>query len=229
MIFLDLLFPPKTNCILCGKVIREGKICLDCESNLPFIVGNKCVICGKPIIDGDKCPDCMETNHVFTRSISPFEYDDTIKSLIARFKYYKERSLSEFFAEYMYKYIKEDGVEFDTIVPVPLHRTKLDERGYNQSELLARELSYRFDVIMSKPLRRIKNTKSQTGLKREERMKNLKGAFKVVYADLVKDKTVLLVDDVLTTGSTLDECAKVLRESCAKDVFAATIATGRNV
>lgn len=229
MIFLDLLFPPKTNCLLCGKAIKEGKICFECENKLPFIIGNRCSVCGKPIRDGDRCPDCMEINHVFNRSVSPFEYDETIKSLIARFKYYKERNLAEFFAEYMYRCIQEAGIEFDVIVPVPLHRTKLDQRGYNQSELLARELSYRFDIMMSKPLRRIRNTKSQTELNREERMKNLNGAFKVVYGDVVKDKVVLLVDDVLTTGSTLDECAKVLKESGAKDVFAATIATGRNV
>ncbi|OXT08732.1 amidophosphoribosyltransferase [Thermoanaerobacterium thermosaccharolyticum] len=229
MIFLDLLFPPKTNCILCGKMIREGKICDDCESKLPFISGNTCIVCGKPIDTGEKCPDCMEYEHIFSRSISAFEYDETMKSLIARFKYYKERNLSEFFAEYMYKYIKDADIKFDVIVPVPLHRTKLDERGYNQAELLARELSYRFDIIMSKPLRRIRNTKSQTEFSREERMKNLKGAFKVVYEDMVKNKIILLVDDVLTTGSTLDECAKVLKEGGAKDVFATTIATGRNV
>jgi predicted amidophosphoribosyltransferase len=82
---------------------------------------------------------------------------------------------------------------------------------------------------MSKPLRRIRNTKSQTALSREEMTKNLKGAFKVVYEDMIKNKTILLVDDVLTTGSTLDECAKVLKEGGAKDVFATTIATGRNV
>ncbi|SNX53133.1 ComF family protein [Thermoanaerobacterium sp. RBIITD] len=229
MIFLDLLFPPKINCILCGKIIKDGSVCEDCENKLPFITGNRCIVCGKPIELGEKCPDCKENDHIFKRNVSVFEYDDMMKSLIARFKYYKERQLSEFFAKYMHKYLLNTDIKFDVIVPVPLHKTKLDERGYNQAELLARELSYRFDIILSKPIRRIKNTRSQTALNKEERAKNLKGAFKVVYSEMVKNKTILLIDDILTTGSTLDECAKVLIESGAICVYTATIATGRNV
>jgi ComF family protein len=125
--------------------------------------------------------------------------------------------------------VKKMNWPIDVIVPVPLHKIRLDERGYNQSELLARELSYRLNIFMSKALRRVRNTTTQTALHKEERIENVKGAFKVTYKDTIVGKNVLLVDDVLTTGATLDECAKVLKENGAKDVYVATIATGKNM
>lgn len=229
MIFLDLLFPPKTTCIICKTVIKTGYLCDKCKSTLKFIEGNRCSICGKPIDYEGTCLDCLEHGHEFKQNISPFEYDGVVKDLIGRFKYFKERELAPFFADYMADAVKKMNWPIDVIVPVPLHKIRLDERGYNQSELLARELSYRLNIFMSKALRRVRNTTTQTALHKEERIENVKGAFKVTYKDTIVGKNVLLVDDVLTTGATLDECAKVLKENGAKDVYVATIATGKNM
>lgn len=229
MIFLDLLFPPKTNCIICNNQTDNEDICNVCMDKLPFIKGQVCKICGKPLENCDLCPDCMEYTHIFECNISVFEYDELIKSLIARFKYYKERQLSKVFTKYMYTYIKNNGIKFDVIIPVPLHSSKIDERGYNQSELLARDLSYKFDTIMIKAIRRIKKTMTQTALNKEERRKNVSGAFKVVQSNMIRNKNILLIDDILTTGSTLDECAKILMKSGASRIYTATIATGRNM
>lgn len=229
MMFLDLLFPPKTTCLICKNSIKTGYICEKCKSTLKFINGNSCFICGKSLDYEGICHDCLHYGHVFKRNVSAFEYDDIMKSLIARFKYFKERQLAAFFAEYMANSLEGMKWPIDVIVPVPLHKSKLDERGYNQAELLARELSYKFDIFMSKALRRIRGTPTQTALHREERIKNVKGAFKIMYKETVIDKVVLLVDDILTTGATLDECARVLKDSGAKEVYSVTIATGKNM
>lgn len=229
MIFLDLIFPPKTTCLICKNAIKTGYICEKCKNTLKFIQGNTCSICGKPINYEGICHDCLHYGHVFRQNVSTFEYDDAMKGLIARFKYFKERHLAAFFAEYMAISLEDMKWPIDVIVPVPLHKSKLDERGYNQAELLARELSYRFDIFMTKALRRIRNTPTQTALHREERINNVKGAFKIMYKETVMGKNVLLIDDILTTGATLDECARVLKDSGANEVYAGTIATGRNM
>lgn len=227
MTFLDLLFPPKTSCIVCNASIKSGYLCDRCKASLEIINGKRCRICGKPLKEGEICSDCLKTPHYFKQNVSPFEYEGIVKELIAKFKYFNERHLASFFADYMADAVKNMGWNIEVIVPVPLHRIRLDERGYNQSELLARELSYRLNIFMSKALRRVKNTTTQTALHREERMENVKGAFKVTYKDTIEGKNVLLVDDVLTTGATLDECAKALKENGAKEVYVVTIATGR--
>ncbi|MGB9679527.1 MAG: ComF family protein [Thermoanaerobacteraceae bacterium] len=228
MIFLDLLFPPKTTCIICGENIKSGYLCENCEHKLEFIHGNICNICGKPIENKGICSDCNSYGHIFKKNRSVFEYKGVIKDLIARFKYFKERDLADFFAQYIKEVIEEENWPIDLIIPVPLHKAKLDERGYNQSELLAREISYKLDILMSKALRRIRNTPTQTDLHREERIKNVKGAFNVTYKNAVENKKILLIDDVITTGATLDECARVLKEYGAEDIYVATIARGKN-
>ncbi|QSZ27961.1 ComF family protein [Aceticella autotrophica] len=230
MIFLDLFFPPKTTCLLCGEIIKEQfMICKNCEKKLKFIDERACKICGKPLEQYGICPDCENNRHIFDCNVSAFEYDEKMKELIARFKYYNERQLSDFFSYYMTESIKKRDWNIDVIIPVPLHKSKLNERGFNQSELIARNISYKLNVGMSKALRRLRDTPTQTVLNREYRINNVKDAFKALYFDAIKGKNILLIDDILTTGATLDECAKVLKDAGATKVYTATIATGRNV
>jgi len=147
-----------------------------------------------------------------------------LKSAIYRFKYRQKRKLALPLADLMYQYLLENPLPADFIVPVPLYMDRLRERGYNQAALLARELSERSRLpVEEESLVRIKETVPQVALKADERRKNVKGAFRS-QGEKIKDRQILLIDDVSTTGATLVACAEALREKGARSVWALVLA-----
>lgn len=234
--FLDLLFPEEGVCFICDKFheeVEEDHICYDCRKELYFIEENKCPTCGKPIYEekiSSRCSYCSSKEFYFSRALSSLEYRGVIKNAIHKYKYEGKSYMYKSFGESMLRTLLNENLNnFDVIVPIPLHRKRKSERGYNQSELLAKYLSQRLNIPLDKHnLKRIKRTNVQNKLDRLGRQENVKNAFKVADKGVFKYKSILLVDDIFTTGATVNECSKVLLECGAKEIIVITIATGRN-
>jgi ComF family protein len=173
------------------------------------------------------CPDCEKHKKSFLRGIALYEYD-SVKDSINYFKNNSRPEYAVFYADGIERYLSDIIKSFhaDVLVPIPLHPTKLKKRGYNQSELLANELSKRFDIpVDTHLLERTKKTKEQKKLTGNERLKNTVGAFHML-SNGVKYNNIILVDDVYTTGATLDEASRTLISGGLKNVFFVTVAIG---
>lgn len=227
----EFLFPSNITCFICGDEVVESEFCLcpKCEKNLPK-VGKHCLKCGSPIrSDSNFCLTCKSSKRYFDFARSPLIYKDGIAHAIQGLKYENRKHLAAPLAKIMeteFFKMKEKIGNFDLIVPIPLSKERFKKRGYNQAELLALELSKLVDVpVESNCVSRVKDTVSQTKLSFKERQENLEGAFKIESKEKVKGKTILLIDDVLTTGSTISHCAEILKKAGAKVVCALTFAT----
>lgn len=206
---LELLYPSNVACCICDKETHfEGLpyICDECKNKLHFING-------KRIIDTE--------NNSLTVHYA-FEYDDIIKDLIHDFKYNGKRYKAISLAYYLKKVIEKENIEYDMIIPVPLHKNRQEQRGYNQCAVLCKELDKNINKYTD-GLKRIKDTKMQTLISVEERLTNLIDAFEI-NTD-VYNKRILLIDDIVTTGSTMRECTQVLYKNGANIVIGAAIAT----
>lgn len=229
--FLQLLFPIR--CPVCdGIVIPYGeKICLGCIEKLRLLTPPQCMKCGKKIKeDGEFCEDCKKKTHYFDRGRALYEYQ-SVASCIYRMKYGGRREYADFFGEEMARYLGNfiRQVKPDGIIPIPLHSKRLRKRGYNQAALLAKALGEQMEIpVLDGFLVRVKNTKPLKLLNPEERQNNLKRAFNIAEND-VKLKTILLVDDIYTTGSTIDEVSRVLRQYGVEKIFFVTLACGAGV
>ena len=229
---LNFLLPPR--CINCGTIINdENGLCAECFNKLTFISAPYCKCCGLPfeeIVGANKntlCPNCLKKNKKnFRYARSAIKYEAISKNMILAFKFADKTENSKVFA----KWLKLAGADIfkegtDVLIPVPLHYKRLVTRRYNQSALLAKELSLLTSVPTDyKSLIKHKSTKPQVSFTSAGRRKNIKGAFSVKFPDKIKDKRIVLIDDVYTTGSTLNECAKVLLQAGAKSVDFLTIA-----
>ena len=221
--FADVIFPPY--CAICGGPLdfNDRIICEYCYQSIKFVDAPFCQDCGRPLKKtGKDCTWCA--NHVLglTRIRALGVYDRTLSPIIHLLKYGKKPSLAKRLGRMMSITVLRDQLlsRADLAVPVPLHSARHRERGYNQSELLANALAESLGIpLVTNALLRQKNTKSQTGLTPEQRMKNVAGSFQVKKADTLKGKKVLLVDDVMTTGSTLRFCAEALLRGGAEKVF----------
>ncbi len=221
---MSLFFPNR--CFMCGKVIGwQTHICYSCYDDVPYILPPVCPRCGR------SKKDCVCRGHkrLFERCASPLYYDDRLKLAIYQLKTYGYRQTVDALACEMAEVIRREygGIEFDAIVPVPLHKSDLSARGFNQSELLARALASSVRLPVQPVLIKRYATKPQKTLTLRQRSGNLLGVFDVVDGESIAGKTILLVDDVVTTGSTLDECAKMLKLYGAKEVYAVTAAAAR--
>lgn len=230
---LNFILPPR--CALCGKIMDADKgICDTCIQELEFLRAPICHRCGHPLGDNVNsvehnllCGQCMQHKHrAFRLSRSAFIYDDISKKLILDFKFHDHTDLAPLLAKMMYvagEDIFQKGI--DVIIPVPLHYLRLIWRKYNQSALLAQELEkltgIRADNFI---LRKTRHTKPQVECTGLARLQNVKDAFELQNPSLIKGKRILLIDDVLTTGSTLKECTSVLKHAGVKSVDWLTIA-----
>ncbi len=223
----SIVFPH--HCAYCGRPLEDGYFCEDCYKKLPFIEGNTCSICGCPIgNETDTCYECKNGFYYFNKNISACRYTSEFSELVHRFKYHNGRYLAKPFAEFMADRLREEDLPADYIIPVPLHPRKEEERGYNQSELLAKYIGRILDIpMLDNVLARDIYTESQTGLKKERRKENVQGAFSVKNRTIIDSKIILIIDDIFTTGSTINECSKVLLDNGAERVYSATLATGR--
>lgn len=220
---LDIFFPHK--CIICGTF--GNYYCDACVETVEKIYTATCPECGKISKNSKYCTACRNKVKPSINSIAvTCSYQsETVKKLIHDFKYLGITALSECCVDLMYQKLSKQKLSNNlVIVPVPLHRYKYNRRGFNQSELLARGLSDKLKAPGGNALLRHRNTRNQVGLKRHQRLSNLFNAFSCVDPELVIGKEVLLVDDVMTTGTTLNECAKVLRSAGAKKVFGIVLA-----
>ena len=228
-IILDFLFPRR--CPFCDEIVFFGDlICRRCKDRIPYTGEDHCLKCGKKLLDNEReyCRDCMCTVHHFARGRSLYVYSGNVRSAITRFKYHGRKEYSEFFgrdlAKHLGSFIKK--CHPDIIIPVPVSREKMKKRGYNQSELLAEKISEQMGIPVDRTLiTRIKNTPPMKELSRIERMKNLKGAFKINVHD-VKCRNVLIVDDIYITGSTIDAMAEELKKTGTQNVYFVALAAG---
>lgn len=232
---LDLLYPEKNVCFICDEHDSSANIshiCYNCLQEMTFLKGPRCSICGKPLEKGylqEKCHDCMQEEHYFAKAISPLEYTGRVKEAIYKYKYGKKSYMYRALGPLLVQALRDQSFDdVDIITPVPLHKKKMAQRGFNQSELLAHYVSKSLNIPLNKKdLVRIRNTDIQNKLGKSERYKNIKGAFKVKNSQAFYGLTVLLIDDILTTGATVDECSRVLIKSGAQKVYVLTLATGR--
>lgn len=233
----NLLYP-KT-CPICQNIIRgDEEICEKCYGNLEFIREPKCKKCGKRFESVDisneireYCGDCAKNEHLYEFGMAVFRYDDNIKESIYRFKYHNQRTYAGFYGKTMAaaygKLIGELGVE--VIIPVPIHYKKRIKRGYNQAELIADELGTTLGIpVDNRILVRDKATTPQKELSNVERRNNLKKAFKIAES-IVKYKKVLIVDDIYTTGSTVDACASALKKAGAGQIYFISLSIGAGI
>lgn len=217
---IDALFPPH-----CGGCRANGSLwCADCQSKLAFIHEPMCAKCGEPNTPSRLCSKCRQhpLKIEFIRSVVIFQ--GTVRDAIHRFKYERLSSLAGPFGDLFAQYWITNNLQADWIVPVPLHSARQRDRGYNQSALLAKRLSDRtYTPAIEPALKRIRITAVQMELDAAERRKNVAGAFECVD-QRIKAKRVCIIDDVCTTGATLDACAVALYQAGAASVFALTLA-----
>ena len=225
----DLIFPPR--CPLCDKVqARQLKgICPDCRRKIRYIREPRCMKCSKQLADGEReyCRDCEKRPHLFRQGRALYDYG-TVASALHRFKYKGKKEYGEIFGEelayFLGDYIRR--IEPDALVPVPMYSAKERVRGYNQAQVLAEALGRRLNLpVESDIVRRVRNTRALKALNSKERLNNLKNAF-ILRGNGVKLNTIIIVDDIYTTGSTIDAVAKVLLEAGVKNIYFVTIAIG---
>ncbi len=204
---LELIYPKQ--CILCGK-LEADSICNKCYSNL-----NK-----EEKID-------IYNNKSFNEHLYIFKYEGKIRNLIIDYKFNDKAYLSNFFTKIIIKNKKicRKIKSYDIIIPVPIHKKRKQERGYNQSELIAKILAQNLKLeLVTNSLIKEKNTVAQSSLSKEQRKQNVKQVYKIQNKQKIENKKVILLDDIYTTGSTAEECSKMLKQNGAKEILVLTIA-----
>ena len=226
----EFLFPSKIHCICCGSEIFDNEkfcLCEKCLSKLKFLSHeNTCEICGSKVFGmGHLCERCVHkafTNFTLARAV--FSYEGKIINIVHNLKFNNKQYLSRALSNLLFDYYihSDDFKDIDVIIPVPLHKKRLKQRGYNQTELLLESFKptnlVRFDIAC-----KINETESQRMISANERFENMKNCFKIVKPDVIKNKTILIVDDVFTTGATCDSLSKTLLKSGAKQVKCLTL------
>ncbi|HAP67637.1 MAG TPA: hypothetical protein DCQ99_07645 [Nitrospinae bacterium] len=235
MKFLDIIFPQK--CILCESS-HDGDaetICPNCMDKISFIKDPACARCGIPFevtypIEESLnylCGRCRSSPPLFDRALSVCQYDKTASDIISTYKYHNKPYIGKDLVSIILKVLYEKITELspELIVHVPLHVKRLKERGYDQAYILAEGIGRGLNIPVSYGnLVRTRYTAPQVSLSGSERMENVKGAFLVIDTSGIKDKSILLIDDVFTTGATIKECVKVIKKAGAGKVYVLTFA-----
>jgi ComF family protein len=223
MAVIDIIIPPA--CLVCNKALSDERktLCIECESQISFVRENYCYKCGSELEDG-YCTTCRDTEFCFEFSRSSMMYKAPLTDLIHKLKYQGYRAPASFLAEKLVETLQENPEyeEYPYIVAVPLHRVRQRERGFNQSDLIAKDLAKLTGKTWIRPIKRCRNTLSQTTLHKTQRLVNLTGAFRVHKADQIKGKNLIVIDDVFTTGSTLNEISSSLYKAGAAKVAGLT-------
>lgn len=235
---LDFIYPENISCILCNKPIKKintYSLCKDCFKELNFIQDG-CIKCGKPIIyhsleklDICGCSYCFNKSFYFDKAISCIEYSDISKSMILGFKYKNKTYMAKYISNIMKEKLDLENIKFDYITFVPLHKKRMRKRGFNQSEKIAKELGKLIDIPILDCIYRKSNTNRLYNLNRKERKIELKNAFLVKEnINYVNGKNILLIDDIFTTGSTVNEISKLLKLNNVNKIFVMTLLTKSN-
>jgi ComF family protein len=218
---LDLLFPPW--CLGCGK---EGSyLCESCRRQLPFVVPPVCPRCGRPRADGAPCPGCIAAQSAIDGIRAPFLFNGVIRRTIHELKYRNLRSAVPLLAVFLDDYLRDNPLPGDALVPVPIHRKRERERGYNQSSLLCHEINRRYGlpVIDNCLIRRTYTPPQARTSSLASRLENVTGAF-TCEDERVRGRRIILLDDVSTSGATLNSCAAVLKSAGAASVWGLVLA-----
>lgn len=231
----DIVYPKA--CVVCKKRLLDAPsideaVCLACWGKIKRNLPPYCHSCGRRLEKNNFtkhiCPDCARRKLHFDRAFSPCLYEGTIKELIQEFKYNGKDYLGSVLSKPMIEFIKEYNVPveyLDFIIPVPLHKTRLREREFNQAEILSRHIAREFKKeVLNDALLRHRQTRTQTELDIDKRRLNVAGSFSVTRRDYIRGKNILLVDDVLTTATTSSEAAYALKNAGANIVFVLTLA-----
>ena len=226
----DLFFPRR--CTICDRVIPDDSgICKVCKKKTRLLRDPVCLRCGKKLKEERVyCYDCTRREHWFERNFAIFEYP-VIRESLYRFKYRGRAEYAAFYAKAAYALHVDRFKELqaDALIPVPLHKTRFRKRGYNQAAELAKELSKLTGIpVCEDYIKRVKATKALKILDVRERQNNLKKAFLIMQND-VKLNTIIVVDDIYTTGATLDAVAKVCKEADVVSVYSLTVAVGNGL
>jgi competence protein ComFC len=229
-VFAGLLYPP--TCVHCDAPLASGEyLCADCSDLAERVAAPFCATCSEPFsgeIDGAfSCPNCRLRHFAFECAVSAYRGRGLVRDLILRFKYRQEYYLRRLLGTWLAAALDDERIRHrpaDAIVPVPLHPRRQRERGFNQAAALGLCLSRESGLPVWPALRRVRFTETQTHLSRAQRLRNLRGAFAAVPRWSVAGAHLLLIDDVFTTGATVDECARVLRQAGAASVRVVTVA-----
>ncbi|MBI5408554.1 MAG: ComF family protein [Nitrospirae bacterium] len=225
--FLNILFPE--TCPVCKRPAKDHKtapICADCWQAISPYEGPMCRKCGRPLVSdvSATCGECLEDEPAFTYARSFGLYEGALKKAINLFKFHGIKRLSKPLSDII---LSIDMPEVDTVIPVPLHKKRLRQREFNQSALLAKYMAKglgieaKFDCLV-----KTRDTAPQVGLNSHDRRKNMKKAFQVRNSELIEGKDIALLDDVVTTGTTVRECSNVLKKAGAENVYVITLAHG---
>jgi len=215
---LDLLFPPV--CGGCGKAGSHW--CEECQRRVQILNGTVCEVCGLPQDTGGICDACRAERPHFRALRAWAVFEDPVRKALHKLKYYRNFSMGDALAAQMADFVIGLNWQADMLIPIPLGRQRMKERGYNQAGMIAEPLAMALDIEFApKALARRKETRSQVGLSKQERQKNVLGAFQAAG---VGGKAILVLDDVSTTGATLSSSAEALLSAGAKDVYALTVA-----
>lgn len=217
---LDWVFPPA--CSGCGKL--SIRWCFECDSKLQNLPETICEICGYPIEGGIICSRCKNEQPNYSCMRSLYSYRDEIRNALHHLKYDSDLGVGEILAEKCASFLTSLDWKIDVILPVPLGKTRKKERGYNQAALIALPMALKLGLRYGgKNLVRVKETVSQVEYSAEQRKSNVHEAFKARGNDL-NGKNVLVIDDIITTGSTIDECAIALKGAGVKNVYGLSVA-----
>lgn len=227
---LDFVYPPR--CPGCDKLLFGGEIiCTECCTKIRRVSEPVCKRCGKPIENerAEYCRDCISRQHKFRQGKAVFIYEGRMKLSMYRFKYSNKREYARFYAEEAVRlyggWIEQK--EIDVIVPIPMYIGKKRRRGYNQAEVFARALGKKTGIaVETEIVKRVRDTTPQKELNDRERRKNLKNAFQLT-SDIVKYKKIMLVDDIYTTGSTMDAVTEILLSAGVKNIYYICVSIGR--
>lgn len=219
-VFKQLL--PAQPCVLCGSMSHCGLWCDTCDAAMPYLDSMHCPICSQPTRLGEICGHCLNKPPRFNRTIAIFSYQFPVDQLVQSLKYHEQLALAQAFAEKLAPRVDQSNLP-DYIIPMPLYPAKLKNRGFNQAQLIAEPLARSLDIpLLPHACHRLRDTPSQTSLPWKERSKNVRGAF---GCDMdLSGKHIALVDDVLTTGASLNELASAVQKRGANEISAWVVA-----
>lgn len=230
--FLEEIYPSNITCYNCNEeLIKTNKyhLCKNCLDKIN-IIKNCCKKCGEELNEFTAyCLNCKETKRHFDKVYSVATFDNVAKDIVYKFKYGKNKYMSDCIIPFLLDKVDEINLdEIDLIVPVPLSQERLRERGFNQAKILSDKLSKELNIKCEDLLKRVKNTQTQTTLTKLERKQNLINAFIVEDKQKIKNKNILVIDDIITTGATFDEVARILKLKGANKVFGLTFCHTKN-
>lgn len=226
---IDLVLP--NHCLACGIPQSESApVCESCRDRFTFIQPPRCEKCGQAVGEYStyerRCADCQRHPLAFQQATAPLLHASVVRDLMLQLKFARVSIVADLFADLLADHLAEMPwmSDIDLFQPVPMHWWRRLRRGYDQAERLAAGTARLFGVPVGRALQKVRNTRPQSRLSRSSRLENLRGAFRVPRPEEVEGKTILLIDDVMTTGTTCSECARILEEAGAVRVFALTVA-----